>query len=155
MSKSVLTSVYAPMTGRVIPLSEVPDPVFSDKILGDGIAIIPSDGNIYSPVTGTLVTIAESRHAFGFHTAEGAELLLHVGIDTVKLGGQHFTAHVANDQQVKKGDLLLSFDMEAIKAAGYLCTTPMIVCNTDEYQSVTPIATGKVKPGQAVLEVKG
>ena len=82
------------------------------------------------------------------------ELLLHIGIDTVKLGGQHFTAHVQTGQKVKKGDLLISFDIEAIKAAGYLCTTPLIVCNTDDYAAVKPLATGTVTPGQDLLQVE-
>ena len=83
------------------------------------------------------------------------ELLLHVGIDTVKLGGKHFEAHVKEGQEVKKGDLLVSFDMDAIKKEGYLCTTPMIVCNTDEYRSIKPLVTGEVKAGQNLLDVKG
>ena len=117
MSKSVLTSVYAPMTGRVIPLSEVPDPVFSDKILGDGIAIIPSDGNIYSPVTGTLVTIAESRHAFGFQTAEGTELLLHVG--ALLRRAQAMTSH-----RLTVGSTVLDYDSLTVTRGSYSLTLP-------------------------------
>ena len=145
----------APMAGTIVPMAEVKDEAFASCALGEGVAVEPAEGKLFAPADGSIDNVFDTKHAIGMTTDSGVELLLHVGIDTVKLGGQHFTAHVANDQQVKKGDLLLSFDMEAIKAAGYLCTTPMIVCNTDEYQSVTPIATGKVKPGQAVLEVKG
>lgn len=145
----------APMAGTIVPMAEVKDEAFASCALGEGVAVEPAEGNLFAPADGSIDNVFDTKHAIGMTTDSGVELLLHVGIDTVKLGGQHFTAHVANDQKVKKGDLLLSFDMEAIKAAGYLCTTPMIVCNTDEYQSVTPIATGKVKPGQAVLEVKG
>ena len=83
------------------------------------------------------------------------EILLHIGINTVELGGRHFKAHVEAGQKVKKGDLLISFDMEAVKAAGYLCTTPMIVCNTEDYQSVTPTAEGSIQAGVPLLEVKG
>ena len=145
----------APMAGTIVPMAEVKDEAFASCALGEGVAVEPAEGKLFAPADGSIDNVFDTKHAIGMTTDSGVELLLHVGIDTVKLGGQHFTAHVANDQKVKKGDLLLSFDMEAIKAAGYLCTTPMIVCNTDEYQSVTPIATGKVKPGQAVLEVKG
>ena len=145
----------APMAGTIVPMAEVKDEAFASCALGEGVAVEPTEGKLFAPADGSIDNVFDTKHAIGMTTDSGVELLLHVGIDTVKLGGQHFTAHVANDQKVKKGDLLLSFDMEAIKAAGYLCTTPMIVCNTDEYQSVTPIATGKVKPGQAVLEVKG
>ena len=87
-------------------------------------------------------------------TEGGAELLLHIGIDTVKLNGEHFTAHVKNGQKVKKGDLLISFDIDAIKAAGYLVTTPLIVCNTDRYAAVKTLAEGEVKPGQDLLRVE-
>ena len=145
----------APMAGTIVPMAEVKDEAFASCALGEGVAVEPAEGKLFAPADGSIDNVFDTKHAIGMTTDSGVELLLHVGIDTVKLGGQHFTAHVADDQKVKKGDLLLSFDMEAIKAAGYLCTTPMIVCNTDEYQSVTPIATGKVKPGQAVLEVKG
>ena len=87
-------------------------------------------------------------------TAGGAELLLHIGIDTVKLKGQYFTAHVHAGQKVKKGELLISFDLDAIRAAGYLCTTPLIVCNTDDYAAVRPLADGSVAPGQDLLRVE-
>ena len=97
----------------------------------------------------------DTHHAIGLVTEDGVEVLLHIGINTVELKGQHFTAHVAVGQKVKKGDLLISFDMEAIKAAGYLCTTPMIVCNTDDYQSVKTLAQGDIKPGAPLVEVKG
>ena len=151
MSKSVLTSVYAPMTGRVIPLSEVPDPVFSDKILGDGIAIIPSDGNIYSPVTGTLVTIAESRHAFGFQTAEGAELLLHVGLETVSLKGKPFDIKVKEGTQVKAGDLIATVDLDYLKEKNIAATTPVLFCNAEAGKLNVPATEGEAKAGQTLI----
>ncbi|MGN0268324.1 MAG: PTS glucose transporter subunit IIA, partial [Lachnospiraceae bacterium] len=86
---------------------------------------------------------------------DGAELLMHIGIDTVKLGGKFFEAHVEPEQHVKKGDLLISFDMDEIKKAGYLCTTPMIVCNTDDYKSISTMVNGNVKAGQDILDIKG
>ena len=151
MSKSVLTSVYAPMTGRVIPLSEVPDPVFSDKILGDGIAIIPSDGNIYSPVTGTLVTIAESRHAFGFQTAEGTELLLHVGLETVSLKGKPFDIKVKEGTQVKAGDLIATVDLDYLKEKNIAATTPVLFCNAEAGKLNIPATEGEAKAGQTLI----
>ena len=97
----------------------------------------------------------DTHHAIGLVTEDGAELLLHIGINTVELGGKHFEAHVEAGQTVKQGDLLISFDIEAVKAAGYLCTTPMIVCNTEDYQSVTPTAEGEIQAGAGLLEIKG
>ena len=107
------------------------------------------------PPTPWWTTSLTPHHAVSLVTSTGAELLLHVGIDTVKLGGRHFTAHVQNGQKVKKGDLLISFDREAIQAEGYLCTTPLIVCNTDDYSAVKPLASGSVQPGQALLQLDG
>ncbi len=150
MAKSVLTSVYAPMTGRVIPLKEVPDPVFSDKILGDGIAIIPSDGKIYSPVTGTVVTIAESRHAFGFSTAEGAELLLHVGLETVALKGKPFDIKVKEGAQVKAGDLIATVDLAYLKEHNIAATTPVLYCSGEGSLNI-PATEGEVKAGKTLV----
>ena len=107
-----------------------------------------------APADATVDNLFDTHHAIGLVTDTGAELLLHIGIDTVKLNGEHFTPHVKNGQKVKKGDLLISFDIDAIKAAGYLVTTPMIVCNTDRYAAVKPLAQGKVKPGQDLLRVE-
>ena len=145
----------AHMTGTVIPMAEVQDEAFSACVLGEGVAIEPDQGKLYAPADGVVDNLFDTHHAIGLITDEGVELLLHIGINTVELGGKHFEAHVAVDQKVKKGDLLISFDMEAIKAAGYLLTTPMIVCNTDDYQSVTPQAEGKIKAGAPLLAVKG
>ena len=96
----------------------------------------------------------DTHHAVSLVTSTGAEILLHVGIDTVKLNGQYFTPHVQNGQKVKKGDLLISFDQQAIKAAGYLCTTPMIVCNTDDYAAVKVLTSGTVQPGQDLVHLE-
>ena len=117
-------------------------------------AIEPTEGKLYAPADALVDNLFDTHHAIGLVTDTGVELLLHIGIDTVKLGGQHFTAHVKTGQKVKKGDLLISFDLEAIKAAGYLCTTPMIVCNTDDYAAVKTLAAGTVAPGQDLLQVE-
>ena len=145
----------AHMSGAVVPMGEVQDEAFATCVLGEGAAIEPSEGRLYAPADAEVDNLFDTHHAIGLVTSEGVEVLLHIGINTVELAGQHFTAHVEVGQKVKKGDLLISFDMEAIKAAGYLCTTPMIVCNTDDYQSVKTLAQGDIKPGAPLVEVKG
>ena len=145
----------AHMRGRVVPMGEVQDEAFSTCVLGEGAAIEPAEGKLYAPADAVVDNLFDTHHAIGLVTSEGVELLLHIGINTVELGGKHFEAHVAVGQKVKKGDLLISFDIPAIQAAGYLCTTPMIVCNTDDYQSVKTLAEGDIQPGSALLEVKG
>ena len=145
----------AHMNGTVVPMAEVQDEAFSNCILGDGAAIEPSEGKLYAPADAEVDNLFDTHHAIGLVTEDGVEILLHIGINTVELGGRHFKAHVEAGQKVKKGDLLISFDMEAVKAAGYLCTTPMIVCNTEDYQSVTPTAEGSIQAGVPLLEVKG
>ncbi len=145
----------AHMNGRMLLMTEVQDEAFASCALGDGVAIEPSEGKLYAPADATVVNVFDTKHAIGLAIGDEMELLLHVGIDTVKLGGKHFEAHVEEGQEVKKGDLLVSFDMDAIRKEGYLCTTPMIVCNTDEYSSIKPLVTGEVKAGQNLLDVKG
>ena len=145
----------AHMSGAVVPMGEVQDEAFATCVLGEGAAIEPSEGRLYAPADAEVDNLFDTHHAIGLVTSEGVEVLLHIGINTVELAGQHFTAHVEVGQKVKKGDLLISFDMEAIKAAGYLCTTPMIVCNTDDYQSVKTLAQGDIKPGAPLVEAKG
>lgn len=145
----------AHMNGTVVPMAEVQDEAFSNCILGDGAAIEPSEGKLYAPADAEIDNLFDTHHAIGLVTEDGVEILLHIGINTVELGGKHFEAHVEVGQKVKKGDLLISFDMEAVKAAGYLCTTPMIICNTEDYQSVSPVAEGEIQAGTDLLEVKG
>lgn len=147
--------MYAHMNGTVVPMAEVQDEVFSACVLGEGVAIEPSEGKLYAPADAIVENVFDTHHAIGLLTEDGVELLLHIGINTVELKGQYFQAHVQADQKVKKGDLLISFDIEAVRAAGYLLTTPMIVCNTDNYQSVVPVTAGTVKAGDSLLEVKG
>ena len=145
----------AHMNGTVVPMAEVQDEAFSNCILGDGVAIEPSEGKLYAPADAEVDNLFDTHHAIGLVTEGGVEILLHIGINTVELGGKHFKAHVEVGQKVKKGDLLISFDMEAVKAAGYLCTTPMIICNTDDYQSVKPTAAGEIQAGAELLELRG
>lgn len=145
----------AHMNGTMLLMNEVQDAAFASCALGDGVAIEPSEGKLYAPADGVIENVFDTKHAVGLLTDEGVELLMHIGIDTVQLGGKHFEAHVEAEQRVKKGDLLVSFDIDAIKAEGYLCTTPMIVCNTDDYKSIKPLATGAIKAGQDLLDIKG
>ena len=149
------TVLAACLTGTVVPLAEVKDEAFASGALGDGIAIEPTDGELVAPADGEISSTFETHHAVGMTTVDGAELLMHIGIDTVKLGGKHFTYLVNEGDKVRKGQPLIRFDIEAIKAEGYPVTTPLIVCNTDEYAAVTPKASGTVKQGDALLELKG
>ena len=149
------TILGAHMKGEVVKLADVADEAFASGAMGDGIAIEPSEGKLYAPADGTIETVFETKHAVGMTTDDGVELLLHIGIDTVKLGGKYFEAHVAPEAMVKKGDLLVSFDMEAIKAEGYPLTTPMIVCNTDDYAYIEMLTSGAVENGTDLLKVQG
>ena len=144
----------AHLSGKVVPLEEVEDEVFSGHILGDGIAIEPADGKLYAPCDGKVDSVFDTKHAANLISDDGAEILLHIGIDTVKLGGKHYEVHVSNGQQVKKGDLLISFDIDAIRADGYKVTTPMIICNTDDYAGIRAMASGEVKAGDVLLEIQ-
>ena len=148
------TVLAACLTGTVVPLAEVKDEAFASGALGDGIAIEPTDGELVAPADGEISSTFETHHAVGMTTVDGAELLMHIGIDTVKLGGKHFTYLVNEGDKVRKGQPLIRFDIEAIKAEGYPVTTPLIVCNTDDYAAVAAKASGTVKQGDALLELK-
>ena len=148
------TVLSACLNGTVVPLADVKDEAFASGVLGDGIAIEPSDGELVAPADGEISSTFETHHAVGMTTADGAELLMHIGIDTVKLGGKHFTYLVNEGDKVKKGQPLIRFELEAIKAEGYPVTTPVIVCNTDDYAAVAAKASGTVKQGDALLELK-
>lgn len=147
-------ALYAHMNGQAIPLEDVEDEVFSMNVLGDGAAIEPSEGKLYSPCNGKVDSIFDTKHAVNIVSEDGLEILLHIGIDTVKLGGKFFEAHVENGQEVKTGDLLVSFDMEAIKNEGYKTTTPIIICNSDDYGEINECVSGEIAAGEKILEVK-
>ena len=148
------TVLSACLNGTVVPLADVKDEAFASGALGDGIAIEPTDGELVAPADGEISSTFETHHAVGMTTADGAELLMHIGIDTVKLGGKHFTYLVNEGDKVKKGQPLIRFELEAIKAEGYPVTTPLVVCNTDDYAAVAAKASGAVKQGDALLELK-
>lgn len=147
-------TLYSHMNGTAVKLEDVEDEVFSQKILGEGAAVEPSEGKLYAPCDGKIDSVFDTKHAVNMVSDDGVEILLHIGIDTVKLGGQYFEAHVSDGQEVKKGDLLISFDMDKIKATGYKVTTPLIIGNTDDYASVEPVAQNSVSAGDMILKIK-
>ena len=146
--------VMSPLDGEVIPLSEVKDDVFSSEAMGKGCAVIPAEGKVYAPFDGTIVGLMESHHAVGLESENGIEILIHVGMDTVKLNGKHFVCHVEEDQQVRKGQLLLEFDIQAIKEDGYEVTTPVIITNSDEFIDIETAVSGKVNHGDLLLNLR-
>ena len=145
--------LYAHLNGTVVPMEEVEDEAFASKVLGEGVAIEPSEGKLYSPCDGKIDMVFDTKHAVNIVSKEGCEVLLHIGIDTVKLGGEFFESHVSDGQEVHKGDLLISFDIAGIKKAGYKVTTPMIVCNTDDYNSVETVASGNISTGTKIIKI--
>ena len=153
-SETGAQTLYSPLEGTAIPLSEVKDATFASEVLGKGMAVIPSKGEVKAPCDATVSTIFDTKHAIGLATESGLELLIHIGVDTVELGGKFYTAHVKDGDVVKKGQTLITFDMDAIKAAGYDVTTPLIVTNTDDYEEVKMLAEGTVNNSSEVLEVK-
>ncbi|MFB5760591.1 beta-glucoside-specific PTS transporter subunit IIABC [Paenibacillus medicaginis] len=146
---------FSPLSGTVVPLSEVPDPAFASEAMGKGVAIEPASGRIVAPFDGTVTVAFKKKHALAVVSDKGAEILVHVGIDTVKLDGQHFTSHIQEGDRVKAGQLLLEFDMEKIKAAGYHTVTPIIVTNSHDYTDVLPLQQGKVREGDELLQIIG
>lgn len=148
-----LHELYAPVAGEAVPISEVSDPTFGEEILGKGIAFRPAEGKVYAPCDASIDLMFETGHAVSFLSDFGAEILIHVGLDTVNLKGEHFTVHVHNGDRVKKGDLLIEFDAAAITAAGYDVITPMVICNTPDYATINIHAGKTVAPGDLVMEL--
>lgn len=144
----------APIAGEAVSVKEVSDPTFSEEIIGKGMAIKPSSGKVVAPADGTVGMVFETKHAVSITTQKGAELIIHIGLDTVNLKGEHFTAHVKAGDTVKAGDLLVEFDMEKIIAAGYDVISPMIVCNSDDYKTIEPLVGKQVKELDEVLRLE-
>ena len=141
-----------PLTnGELVNISQVPDEVFSSKMMGDGFAMKTSDGIIVSPVEGTIVTVFPTKHAVGLISNEGTELLIHIGIDTVQLEGKYFETFVKQGQSVKKGDLLLKFDIERIQNAGYSTQVPIIVTNTQDYMDILVTNQSTIHQNEVLL----
>ena len=145
--------LFAYMNGTVVSLDKVEDEAFSQKVLGDGVAIEPKEGKLYAPCDGRVETVFDTKHAINLVSREGCEILLHIGIDTVRLGGKFFEAHVSDNQEIKKGDLLISFDLEGIKKEGYKITTPMIICNTEDYNLIESVSSGEILVGEPLTKI--
>lgn len=128
--ESTNLEVYAPMNGKVVALEDVPDPVFSQKMMGEGIAIMPVDGKVYAPLDSKVIHVIDSKHAIGLLAEDGSEILIHVGLETVNLKGEGFTSHVEQDQAVKKGDLLIEFDLDYVKEHADSSVTPIVITNS-------------------------
>lgn len=143
--------VYSPLSGTLTPLAEVTDPTFASGLLGKGVAILPTVGEVYSPVKGHIASLFESLHAIGIESDDGVEILIHVGIDTVKLNGQYFTALVHPGDEVNIGDRLLTFDISAISAAGFDLTTPVLITNSDDYTDIQVLSTESVNTRDTLL----
>ena len=146
-------ALLAPMAGTSIKMTEVPDPVFASEAMGTGAAIRPTEGRLYAPAAGTITVLAETGHALGMTTDAGAEILMHIGIDTVTLNGAPFTAHVRIGEHVGAGQLLMDVDVDAIRAAGLDPVTPLIVTNSDAYAGVTAHTGTEVRPGEVLVEL--
>lgn len=151
LKKQEKIAIKSPAKGKAVPITAVNDPTFADEILGRGVAVIPEDGHIYAPVDGTITLLFDTLHAVSITSKEGAEVLVHVGLDTVSLKGEHFTAHVKNGDAVKTGDLLLTVDLEAVKAAGFDVITPVIICNSDDYEQVEAVTGNPIDNADTVL----
>lgn len=144
--------ILSPITGKAVSLSQVNDITFSEEIMGKGAAIIPSEGRAVSPVDGIVSAIFETKHAIGITADNGAEILIHIGLDTVKLGGKHFTAHVKSGDRVKAGDLLVEFDIKAIQEAGYETITPVLVTNPDNYSNILTLIDREVNEKEEFIK---
>ena len=145
--------VVSPMTGQVVTLENVNDNVFSSKMMGEGIAILPSDGKVYAPINGDVTVMMDSNHAVGLTSENGSELLIHVGLDTVELAGEGFVSHVKKGDKISAGDLLIEADLDFIKSKGYDTTTMIIVTNTAEYKEVKPTNSESISHSDELLEL--
>ena len=145
--------IYAPMAGQAVDISEVPDPTFSSGMMGNGIAIQPTDGKVCSPVNGTVDMMFDTGHAVSLVSDAGAEILIHVGLETVGLNGAPFTIKVKSGDKVKKGQVLMIADLDAIKAAGLPTITPVLICNSDDYTTFNPTTGTAVTNSDVVIEL--
>ena len=152
--KSKQIEIPSPLDGKVVPVTGLSDPVFSDDILGKGIAVLPDSGRIIAPVDALITMMFDTGHAVSLETDSGVELLIHVGIDTVKLKGSHYTIHKSTDEKVKAGDILMEFDAQAIIEEGYETVTPVVVCNPDSFKSISFAPEGSIKEGEPLIKIK-
>ena len=145
--------IGSPAKGKAVSLKQVNDPTFAEEMLGKGAAVIPEEGKIYAPADGEIGMVFDTLHAVSMTTDFGAEILIHIGLDTVKMKGDGFTGHVKAGDHVKKGDLLMEVDLEKVKAAEYDTITPVLVCNTPDYASVEGIQADAVNAGDDLIIV--
>lgn len=146
--------VYSPLKGKSIPLSQVNDATFAAEILGKGIAIEPIEGKVIAPFNGKVSAVVDTKHAVGLQSDSGVEVLIHIGMDTVKLEGKYYTVHVKEGDIIKKGDLLVTFDMEEIKKSGYELTTPIVITNSDDYKEIKTITADEVNALDKLIEIE-
>jgi len=152
-TQGIDNKIYSPLKGSVVPLNEVNDPVFAEEMMGNGAAVIPTDGRASSPVSGEIISVFKTKHAITIKADNGADIIIHVGLDTVNLDGKHYEAHVKDGQRVKVGDLLLTFDIERIKEAGYDVVTPVVVTNSSDYSAIKRVVKNEVNEGEALIEL--
>lgn len=145
--------IYSPLNGTIIPIEEIPDEAFAEKIIGDGVGIVPSGDTIYAPCDADDISIFDTNHAISFETSNGLELIVHFGIDTVKLDGQGFTRIAEDGQSVKKGDPLVKFDLEYIIANAKSHKTPVIISNMDTVEELVR-SSGQISAGDLLMKVK-
>lgn len=145
--------IKAPLIGNVIESSQIPDETFAEEMLGMGVAFEPKEGKVYSPVDGTLSMVPKSKHAVTVTSDEGAEILIHIGLDTVSLKGGPFNVVLEEGSKVKAGDLLMEFDMEAIKAAGLSTISPVVICNSDDFKDVIRHTGKEANVGDMIMEI--
>ena len=144
-------TLQSPLTGNLVKLADVPDPVFASGAMGQGIAVEPTIGKVIAPADAEVTTLFPTGHAIGLKTSGGAEILIHVGMDTVQMNGDGFKPHVQQGDKVKKGQLLIEFDIEKIKKAGYPIITPVLITNTVNYKEVKPVDGTKINSGEDLV----
>lgn len=146
--------ILSPIQGEVCDITKVNDPTFSDKLLGEGVAIRPENGRVVAPVDGTIATMFETKHACTIVSDQGAEILIHIGLDTVNLKGEFYTAHVKDGDKVKAGDLLLEFDMAKIQEAGYDIISPVVICNSATFAKIETYTGKKVQELDSIIRIE-
>ncbi len=154
ISDTNIIEIASPLSGKLIPLSQVNDDVFSGELLGKGMAIVPNNGNVVSPIEGIVSTVLESKHAVALQSDNGVEILIHIGLDTVNLEGKHFKSCVKNGDKVKIGDKLIEFDINEIKKLGYDTVSPVIICNSDKYETIVGEKENEVTFGNSIIKIK-
>lgn len=142
-----LLQLVSPVTGKSVPLESVPDPVFAERMMGDGMAFDPSEGKVVSPVEGEIIQVFPTKHAIGIRAINGAEILIHIGLETVSMKGEGFISHVEQGDSVKPGDMLVTFDLDLIREKAKSTVTPVIITNSDSVKSLKKLAGETVESG--------